>query len=135
MTNRLAGGAVTTALLAAPSLAQAEVMDKVATPWEPARLVPLAIVTAICSVAARGSGWARTLAALVLAVAWATAAFSFDDLYDPYVGPAIRNELSAFAFQAYRVLAPVEALIPLAVVAALVAKRMRRGITASGSVS
>ncbi len=67
----------------------------------------------------------------MLAVAWAAAAFAFDGLYDPYVGPAIRRELSALEIQAYRVMAPVEALIPLAVAAALVARRMRRGTAPS----
>jgi hypothetical protein len=128
MINRqaLTSGAVTAALLM-PSAALAEVMDKVSAPWEPKRLVPLAVVTAICAVAARRSGLARTLVALVLAVTWAAAAFAFEDLFDPYVGPAIRTELSAAEVTAYRVLAPVEALIPLVVAAALVVTRMRRG--------
>jgi hypothetical protein len=119
------GAVLTTTLLVTPSAAVAEVMDKVSTPWEVGRLVPLAIVTVLCAVSARRSGWA--LVAVALGVAWAAAGFTFDDLYDPYVGPAIRSELSALEFHAYRVLAPIEALIPLGVVVALVARRRRRG--------
>jgi hypothetical protein len=115
------GAVVTTTLLLTPSAAVAEVMDKVSTPWEADRLVPLAIVTGLCALCARRSGWARTPVALVLAVAWAAAGFIFDDLHDPYVGAAIRSELSSLELQAYRVLAPVEALIPLTV-SALVAR-------------
>jgi hypothetical protein len=65
------------------------------------------------------------LVALVLAVRWAAAAL--EDLFDPYVGPAIRTELSAAEATACRVLAPVEALIPLVVAVALVVTRMRPG--------
>jgi hypothetical protein len=128
-----AGAVVTTTLLLTPSAAVAEVMDKVSTPWEVGRLVPLVIVTGLCAVSARRSGWA--LVAVVLAVAWAAAGFTFDDLYDPYVGPAIRAELSALEFQAYRVLAPIEALIPLGVVLALVARRRRRGPAAPSTTA
>lgn len=70
--------AVAISLVLMPSEALAEVMDKVSTPWEPRRLVPLVIVTAICAGAAWRSGWTRTPAALVVAVVWAAAVFAFD---------------------------------------------------------
>lgn len=122
------GSAITTSgLLLLPSTVMAEVMDKVGTPWDLRRLVLVAIVSAVCATAAWRPGRARTLLALVLAVAWATMNIAFDPLHDdPIVAQAMQWEMSPLAFEAYRILTPMEALVPLAVMAAVVARRRRR---------
>ncbi len=112
-------------VLTFPGLALAEVMDKETPPWEPLHLVLTAIATGACVLLAWRPRWTSTLGATVLAAAWAWLRLQ-DDLYDPYVGPAIRSELSATAFEAYRWLVPLQAMLPAVItVGFILARRVR----------
>lgn len=114
------------AIALAPTAAFAEVMDKESVPWEPGRLLVLAVITLVCVVLAWRPGPARAVLALALAAAWCVAKLRLDDFYDPYVGPAMRSELSPREAHAYQVLLSVEALVPaLAVVVLLAVRRLR----------
>lgn len=116
--------AITFAL--APTTALAEVMDKESVPWETGRLLVVAVVTLACAVAARRPGLSRAVLALALAAAWCFAKLRLDDFYDPYVGPAMRSELSPHEARAYQVLLPVEALMPAVAILVLLAVRRLR---------
>ncbi|OJT25642.1 hypothetical protein BO221_07210 [Archangium sp. Cb G35] len=124
----LALGAVTL-----PSLARAEVMDKVPLPWEPHFILATGIVALACTLLARRPRWIPVLLAGVLSCVWAGLRFQ-DDLYDPFVGPAIREELPTGKFLAYQWLVPLQALLPAILTASfLLTRRIRRPRTVSAS--
>jgi hypothetical protein len=109
-----------------PAFARAEVMDKVTPPWEPVLLLATGIMTAICALLARRPRWTSALLAVVLACAWAVLRLA-DDFHDPYVGPAIRAELSASAYETYRWLMPIQVVLPAVLpLCFILARRIRR---------
>ena len=133
----LALGCASTTL---PSVALAEVMDKEAIPWSPARLLACALVVGICAGLmglgrrARGAWrWPAVLLAAAIAVAWAIAG-AFDDFLSRDVGPAMRLELGRLA-TAYAVVLLLEHAAPIVVVVALgMRTRSREGRRGDGEV-
>ena len=106
------------------SVGLAEVMDKEAVPWSPARLLSTLLATGICALlmglarARRSSRrWALIIIATTIAIAWAVAG-AFDDFYSPEVGPAMRAELGRRA-AAYPVALLLESAAPILAVVAL----------------
>ncbi|KFA91810.1 hypothetical protein [Archangium violaceum] len=116
----LALGAVTL-----PSLARAEVMDKVPLPWESHFILATGIVALACTLLAGRPRWVPVLLAGVLSCAWASLRFQ-DDLYDPFVGPAIRHELPSGTYLAYQWMVPLQALLPALITASYILARLLR---------
>jgi hypothetical protein len=94
--------------------------DAVSVPSEPGRWIVLAVVTALCVVAAQQPGW-RWLGAFALAAAWCFVRLGLDRFCERYLGPAMRTEISRQDASSYRLLVPVEAMVPaIAALASLV---------------
>lgn len=104
------GGAVGVAVTTCAMTVHAEVMDKVTPPWEPLPMLLTAGVAVLCLLLARRGGWAMA-AATALASLWAALHLS-DELHDPFIGPAIRSELSTTAVTVYQWLLYAQALLP-----------------------
>jgi hypothetical protein len=111
-----------------PGPALAEVMDKEIAPWTLTRLTTTLLASLLCVLL---MGWSRrgrgvlsgvaVVAAIVLAVTWATTAV-FDDFFSPDVGPAMRVELGRGS-GSYGALLVLDSVAPL--LAALTAARLR----------
>ena len=117
-----------------PAPALAEVMDKETAPWSPTRLMAALIVSAMCVVLrgrrTRGAAsWVALVAAMGLAVAWATAG-ACDDFFSSDVGPAMRHELGRASI-AYGAVLLLESAAPL--VAVLLASGRRSQPSSRGS--
>jgi hypothetical protein len=96
-------------------------------------LLATGIVTLVCTLLARRPRWVPVLLAGVLSCAWAYLRFQ-DDLYDPFVGPAIRAELPAGTLLAYQCVVPLQALLPALITASFIlARRLQRARTVSAA--
>lgn len=112
-----------------PRLARAEVLDKVAPPWEP--LVLGCTLAAIAVTAALVLSGKKTLraAAFVVALLWAAYRIGTDEWFSDDVGPYIRVEFSAGEARVWLGTIVLEALAPLVAVllmAAVTTSRYRR---------
>ncbi len=120
-------GTVGAALTALPTAAHAEVMDKVTPPWGAAPVLMTVVVVALCLLLVSRTRWPAMLAAGVLAALWAALWLGDDLLDDPFIGPAIRMELSATEVTAYRWLLHIQAFLPTVVATTwLAARRLKR---------
>ncbi|MDC3954395.1 hypothetical protein [Polyangium jinanense] len=103
-------------VLALPRVARAEVLDKVAPPWEPfvlgCTLVALAVTVAL---ALSGKKTLRA-AGFVVALLWAVYRIGTDEWFSEDVGPHIRVDLPAGEARVWLGTIVLEGLVPLVAV-------------------
>ncbi|MDI1443072.1 hypothetical protein [Polyangium sp. 6x1] len=82
-------------VLAFPRVARAEVLDKVAPPWEPLVLGCTLVALVVTVALALSAKKAQRVAGFVIAILWAVYRIGGDEWFSDDVGPYIRVELSA----------------------------------------
>jgi hypothetical protein len=113
------------ALLACARTARAEVLDKVAAPWETSLLgTTLVVVAVVCALAA--SKWKSLRAGgVALALVWAAIRLGGDEWFSDDVGPPLRVELGEGASLWFGAML-AEAFAPFVLVLVVVVLRRRR---------
>jgi len=99
-------------LLLAPS-ANAEVLDKLEFPWEPAHYVRMTIALGFTVVLAASKHLSLRLAGLVCAIVWTTMSLWADPWFTPDIGPALRAELTNEQSSRWLQTILIQALVPL----------------------
>jgi hypothetical protein len=107
-------------------LALIEVMDKETPPWSAAWLLPTFVVVGlVCGLGSRRR-LAYAASAVCIAVVWILIRAQ-DDVFDKFVGPAMRAELRPGVFVAYWIVVIAESLAPFTLSAVLLIRRLRQG--------
>ncbi|MDC0749683.1 hypothetical protein [Polyangium mundeleinium] len=108
-------------VLAFPCVARAEVLDKVAPPWEPFVLGCTLVVLAVTVALALSAKKTRRASGFVIALLWALYRIGGDEWFSDDVGPYIRVELSAGEARVWLGTIVLEGLAPLVAVLVIVA--------------
>jgi hypothetical protein len=95
--------------------ASAEVLDKLALPWEPHQYIRMLIVLVCTGVLAASVRRHVRIAGLVVAIAWATLSLWADPWFTQDIGNALRAELTNEQSTKWLQTILVQALAPLAV--------------------